>query len=373
MPFAVLSNDNDSGAGREFFRQLTKLLLEERELQADSRKICLANVSAPVACLIIKKIQGYNITLRLDGLYYYSYSKQFCSMLERHLGVHDLRSLNVFGYFFLLLDCCLNLRKNYRLFLKIILANRIIYQSAFSKSLFINYPGFAFFWTGMPSIIIPNGSRLRNEKEAVPGPNWPVRLASVASARRGNKGTREFLEICCELAADPKFRLSEVVLVGDILNGPQAGKMARLCRSLRSRGVRVTSTGQFKSFDAVCTDYALRDCIVIWLSRLDPCPNLFIEFLSAGCPAIFVDSGGNREIIGDAGYRIDLNDHNNLGYFCNLSLFSQNGNVDRAKVLVGVDHIMADFRGFSARSLERVRSEMSLEKVAFRYKQFLIT
>jgi glycosyltransferase involved in cell wall biosynthesis len=98
-----------------------------------------------------------------------------------------------------------------------------------------------------------------------------------------------FLRAAAELARE--FPRQRFIIVGD---GPLRADLERQATELKIAD-RVTFTGERRDVDVL-----LRDASLFWLtSRWEGMPNVVLEALSSGVPAIATDISGTRELIGD--------------------------------------------------------------------------
>jgi glycosyltransferase involved in cell wall biosynthesis len=154
------------------------------------------------------------------------------------------------------------------------LAHFTIYQSEFCKQLCLDY-GFntdeknsAVIYNGTdPSIFYP-GSRKRADSK--------TRFLSVSWSSNLNKGFPMLADLSNEF---------DVTFIG------------RWNEQINPQKIKIIQASMQAGVSEV-----MRDCdVLLHLSKYEACSNVIIEALSCGLPVIFDDSGGNREVVGDAG------------------------------------------------------------------------
>lgn len=110
-------------------------------------------------------------------------------------------------------------------------------------------------------------------------PSRKIRLISISWSTNPNKGGATYAWLGAHLDA----RRFEYTFVG---RSP-----------LRLEGINVIPAVDSSRLAALLRDHD----IYITASRHDPCSNALLEALSCGLPAIYLDSGGHRELAGQAG------------------------------------------------------------------------
>ena len=125
--------------GQRFFKQLVEHLVDRSLPLCKRPSVILFNISAPLTEIVREKIRGQKVVLRVDGLYFDKLNEEFLSRFIPPVAsflraVYSLPCLQELACNFAnFLD------RNFAPFLRICLADHVIYQSRFAQRLYQGY------------------------------------------------------------------------------------------------------------------------------------------------------------------------------------------------------------------------------------------
>jgi glycosyltransferase involved in cell wall biosynthesis len=173
-----------------------------------------------------------------------------------------------------------------------------IFQSAYSRDVFL-----AGGFSGAFSVI-HNGCDDELFNQMIP-PRW---------LRRGRRrdywnGSEPFRIVISSWSTDPNKGFDEYRRVDAALSGRrdlECWFVGRLPTGLRFRTIRAFAARPARRLAALLK----RAHVVLQLARQETCSNALIEGINCGLPAVYLDSGSNKEIAGEYGaeYHGDITD-----------------------------------------------------------------
>lgn len=118
-----------------------------------------------------------------------------------------------------------------------------------------------------------------------------------------------------------------------------------------------------QNFSTSCYD---RGGVFVHLSMIDACPNTVVEALCAGLPVVTTDSGGQVELVEDAGVIIPEKDRQTPPF----DLFHETP-VDLDRVELMVEHVLRDRLEYRKKAFRRGK-ELRLSRTAESYREVLV-
>lgn len=325
----------------------------------------LCNVSAPIRDVIGARLRGQEIVVRVDGVYQDRLSdafiEQFQSSAVRWVLKRGRRSARLVGP---LSDLANFANRNYGAIGRCLLADRIIYQSEFSRRLWSRY------FPSKTSTVILNGAhwngRLGNGAR-LPETGAPIELLTVYDDWKPAKRIDDLVRFVswCNQRAGVPVRLTILGFTGRfpstfdrfVIEGMTRSSWIRLEKPYPMRqGWPEESVGH-------CHAY-------ITFTYRDPCPNVVVEAMAAGLPVVAIRGGGVPEIVGDAGVLIDIDDDES-GHFSAARFESDFPEIDFEATLRAVREVVSRLTAYRELVASRFRSVLDIGVIAGQYARFL--
>lgn len=320
----------------------------------------LFNNSAPVALLIAARAAGKTVVLRVDGLYFDSLSPQFLRNTPR-FGRFWLQLLSRLNPNKMLINHAANLiNENWKVFLRMLFAHHIIYQSNYSKSVYQKY------FPKKTSTVIVNGSKL-TAQPADPTPKEQkdtghIRLVTIFDEWRPSKRMVDLINFV-RWAHESQGENIELTLLG------YTGQFGAHAPPDMARTVETSTCfktlPRFSDFSGAVRDSLLQSDLYVTFSYRDACPNVVVEAMAHGLPVVGLRSGGIPDIVGDAGILIASNDP---GDFFGPSRFESDfPKIDFDEALAAIKTVKSNISEYRAKVRRRFEDDLSIEVVARRY------
>ena len=262
-------------------------------------EVVLFNLSAPVMELIKARLRRQEIVLRLDGIYHDRLSDGFITEFRSGLFRAFLRlGMRLGSLREPMTEIANFVDRNFPIFIRILLADRFIYQSEYSKRCWSRY-----FPRRKHSVIV-NGARWNNDAPKC-APDDQIRLVTVYDDFRPAKRIDdlvEFIEWANENANVP-VHLS---ILG--FNGVFPKTYSERTKNLLGSSPYLDVMPRFSAITSGLVDVFKRSHAYVTFSFRDACPNTVVEAMAHGLPVVATTSGGLPDIVGDAGLLIPVAD-----------------------------------------------------------------
>lgn len=317
---------SNSTSGARFFRSIQ---IELRKLPNYSEKkysYVLINISSPLKRFFMYKLINKKLLLRVDGNYSYPISKGALkkSQYKIYRIIEFLSRIKIIKKLFInlskkdFINFLFNLQFNYSNYLKIFLANHIVYQSQFSKdchqSIFPN----------KNSTIINNSTPwkfnnlpLIKYKNAKGEQSKSILICTSFHRDRPLKGFGDLL-IQCETIKNKFKSLDLKLLIFGYVERSHVKTYSKIVldidKYLDKNRDWITTYPRFSNYSKELSTKLLAADAYITYAQQDPCPNIVLEVLSHGLPIIGCNSGGVPEIIRNCGEILYVNSHSQSKY-----------------------------------------------------------
>ena len=357
--FGFYFDPTKSTSGQRFFGALCRELARESVPLNQRPTAVLFNVSASIKAMIKSKFHRQKIILRIDGLYFDRLSPVFLATFNKPLRKvfslvlrHCPRAHDFLAHFANLIN------QNYGAFARILLADRIIYQSRFSRKVHERY------FPRKRYNIIMNGATFRGKdpSRAQSGAD-ALRLVTIHDEWKPAKRIHDLIEFV-RWAREKKKVPVQLTILG------YTGKLAA-CSPSRVKKIIETASfirtlPKFKSFDGEILDALCASDIYITFTYRDPCPNTVIEAMAHGLPVVGMASGGMPDIVGDAGVLLPSDDFAG-GFFSPHRYECDFPPIDFEQMLDAVLKVSSGLSTFRARVRKRFETDLAINVVADRY------
>jgi len=360
--FGVFFDPSKATSGQRFFQDLSCELSGEAIPLERKPNVVLFNVSASIKEILAAKRQGQKICLRIDGMYFDRLSPPFIASFNR-----PMRALLRFGtkwpavhdhlaFIANLID------QNYGAFARILLADRVIYQSVFSQTVHSRY------FPDRPFDIIVNGSAFRaNERPArATSIKGEIRLVTTYDDWKPSKRVHDVLAFV-RWARHVKGAPLRLTVLGYTGNVPACAPPEM--RSLLENTPYVDTIPRFKAYEGSVRDALFGSDLYITFTHKDPCPNAVVEAMAHGLPVVGVDSGGMPDIVGDAGILVP--EEGADAFFTSYRYECDFPSIDFDRVLAAVMTVASARMDFEARVATRFEADLNIDVVASRYAAVL--
>ncbi|KRC81724.1 glycosyltransferase [Sphingomonas sp. Root241] len=297
----------------------------------------------------------------MDGLY-------FDKLSDRHLRAFAwpvrlvLRGLRaVFGQKGLAADLANFISGNWSGFTRMLFADHIVYQSAYSREVYARY----FRWK--PSSVVVNGEQYQGgERVPVAAVDDPIRVVTVFDSWRPSKRMGETIEFV-RWANEVKGVPLAFTLLG--YTGRFSADTPSETREIVEGSRYIEALPPFASFDGAVGEVLQRADLYLTFSHRDACPNVVIESMARGLPVVAIDSGGMADIVGDAGILLPANDDGS--YFTAARYDGGFPPIAFEEVLQAVQAVAGNQSQFRAKVRQRFETDLDLALVADRYLKVL--
>lgn len=344
-------------SGQKFYSKLITALSKEALELVENPSVVLFNISAPIKEIIKAKIKGQKVVIRVDGLYFDRLSTPFISTFKWPLK--------------LFLKLCMKNKKFYRFgcfwanffnenlhaFARIIFANHIIYQSKFSHNIHSKW------FKGKPFTIINNGDEFKGIKN---NHTDEIRIVTIYDEWRPSKRVTDVIMFAkWANERNVKIRLSILGYTGVI---PQQSPNG--LRTLIESSNYIKTYPKFSSFTEEMEEVLYNsDCYMTFTYR-DACPNTVVEAMAYGLPVLGADSGGMKELVGDAGYLLK---NENMGneFYVPHRYESDFPPIDYEEVLTKVKEIKVKNNEYKGKVRRQFETHLGIQNIANEYSNLL--
>lgn len=361
--FDVFTDPLKSTSGQRFFNLLSKNLKAIEQPYNNNSLVILFNVSAPIGKILMAKLKRQKVVLRIDSLYFDKLSPEFLAKFPwlvrnfLNFGLLFPASHNFFAFFANFLS------ENYAAFIRIILADHVIYQSVFSHQIHSR------FFRRKPYSIIVNGAEFMGGElpNKIESGDEKIRVVTIYDEWRPSKRIHELIRFIKWANEEAQVPI-ELTIIG------YSGKTS-ICFSeddlfTLENELYIKRIPKFKTFTEELKHILLVSDLYLTFSFRDACPNTVVESMAFGLPVVAVASGGLLDIVGDAGVLIPGNDFEN-GFYCAHRYECDFPKVNYNAILEGVKEVIKNKEYYRMLVSKRFEDELSIEKVSEKYAAIL--
>lgn len=304
---------NQQGSGARFMSLLRKEIERTGDLGQSGVKRTLCNVNTTLISIIVLRILGHKVFIRIDGINSFPITYNFLTRktkLPAALIFTVLKLNNRSRMFNYVLHLFFNFAHNLRTFVKILLCHHVIYQSKFSLTCYQR------FFPNKKYSIINNGTKIYSDLKVLCPLTRKTKILISFHQNRPLKGTRDTLQF---LANYRKSRSDfEVTIIGyeaNVTEYDRTGKYFSFDDFVAENASWIKVIPKYKNYCRNLSSQIANHDFYLSLARFDPCPNLMLEMLGHGLPVIGCNSGGVPEIIRESGILIPVDDNQYMPYF----------------------------------------------------------
>ena len=339
-------------SGQRFFKNLSKELSKYNSV--DNPNIILFNISAPVKDIILAKLKLKKVIIRVDGIYFDKLSKNFISKFNFIFRILFRISLkfNLFVPFVTFLANFFN--QNYGGFIRMILADKIIYQSEFSKKVYKK------FFSKKKSEVILNGSYPKKISKITSKKN--INIIAVHDSVRPSKRIDEIIKFIEWNNNNNKLKIY-LNLIGYNRIFPNC--IPNNIIDLIDNSNFINIYPRFNEYNKDVKNLISKSDMGITFSYRDACPNAIIELMSFGLPFIYYDSGGLSEIIGDAGIGLKYTSPDK--YYTSHRFDNDFPHINYTDVLKAIIHLKMNSKQYEERVFNRFVKDLDMKVVTQKY------
>ncbi len=354
--------DGSKTSGARFYRALCHKINSSCGSSLSCSKIVLVNVYCPIKTIIYFRLTGKKVIMRVDGLWNDRISENF------------LAQMNIFWrYFFVLFKNSKALHTplshfanflydNYKVFLKIFISNRIIYQSNYSRQLYETY-------LHKKNTVILNAS------------TWE----SSTTLKRNAPDFKNKIKFCVIYSSAPLKGIYEAVKFVDWLNniknteaeltvlgfdGKKHPSAPKDFLDLIQKKTFVNLLSHFEELNQTHKKALFNSHFYLSFTRADNCPNALIESMAFGLPVIGLASGGVSEIVGKAGFLVPFDDFSDGYFFANRYEYP-NFDIPYEALFEGLKKLIDRYNYYCNEVEKRFQSELNLNQAASKYLSYL--
>ena len=259
--------------------------------------------------------------------------------------------------------CANFLSENYGAFIRIILADHVIYQSVFSQEIH------ARFFRRKPYSIIVNGAEYMGSKisKELEDDGEKIRVVTLYDEWRPSKRIHELIRFIKWANEEAQVPI-ELTIIG--YSGKTSVCFCKDDLFTLGNELYIKTIPKFKIFTEEMRLVLLSSDAYLTFSFRDACPNTVVESMAFGLPVVAVASGGLPDIVGDAGILIPGNDFEN-GFYCAHRFECDFPKVKYNEILQGVKIVIKNRKYYRGLVAKRFEDELSIEKVSRKYADVL--
>ena len=355
--FSFFRDPNVASSGNRFWMSVTDYLSKSENYDPHNYKYIYFNISAPIFVLIKQRLKGKKIILRVDGLYHEKFSEGCYSKLSSIFKVQFKLLEKVFGRGKLLSEYFNFLHHNMKLFPKIILAKKIVYQSEYSHQLYSRYFKFKEYQ------IINNGSPISPILETENVPSNIIKLVTVYDKYRSSKRIDEIVKFIEWANKKSKAQQFELTILGYDKNHHPKSFTNQIIHTIQTSNF-IKTQGRFNSLDELKEIYENQHFYLSFMFR-DNCPNVLVESYSLGLPVIAIQSGGIPDIMGKSG--IQLNDPTEFTHFSSFDLSFEFPDISYQDVYTTIFNSIEDYTILKEKTKAHFIENLEMNVVAKKY------
>lgn len=364
--FGVFFDPGKVTSGQRFFHNLFRELSGEAVALEDRPSVVLFNVSASIRELLKAKRRGQKILLRIDGMYVDRLSQRFLDTFSwpirtlLALGLKWRRAQDPLAFVANLLN------QNYGAFARILLADRLVYQSAYSQRVHSR------FFPRKPFSIVVNGAPFRGRERPVrPGSGEGATIRVVTTYDEWNPAKRVHDVVrFVQWARETKGVALELTVLGYTGRIPEC--VPHETRPLLEHTPYIRTLPRFTQYDGAVSDALFASDLYLTFTHRDSCPNVVIEAMAHGLPVVGVESGGMPDIVGEAGVLVPT-DNAADSFYTSYRHECDFPKVDFEGVLAGILTVSSRREVFEARVAARFETVLGIGVAAERYAAILRT
>lgn len=361
--FGVYFDPTKKTSGQRFFFGLCQTLAGKTVPLENRPRAILFNVSASLEEIVKAKLRGQKVVLRVDGLYFDRLSPAFLATFRwplreiLALGLRYPMSHDFFAFWANLIS------RNYGSFVRIFLADHIIYQSKFSQQVYRRY------FPGKPWNIIVNGSKPEygEENRNEPTRNDEIQLVTIFDEFRPSKRIADIV-FFVQWARNIKNIPLRLTILGYTEKFPDC--VPAEVKTMIEKSTSIRSLPQFEKFDGPFRAVLHESDSYLTFTYRDACPNTVVESMAHGLPVVGIASGGVPDIVGDAGALMPMDDFSS-GFYSGHRYECDFPPIDFEQVLELIMKVVGNLAEYRERVRRRFIDDLSIEVVAERYAEVM--
>ncbi|MFN3665677.1 MAG: glycosyltransferase [Sediminibacterium sp.] len=358
--FDVYNNDSAKTSGQRFFSDLCSRLTNRwRPDEEANPSVILFNVSAPLKLMIHAKLRGKKVVVRIDSLYFDRLSPAFIQTFPR-----PVRPVLRIGLRWKATHDCLAflanfLNRNYGAFLRLLIADAVIYQSKFSERIYDRY-----FRYKKREVIVNGASYKGQECNFV---KEGINIALIYDQGRPSKRIFDIVKFI-EWANETKHEDIHLTILGYTGIIPE-GVSSDLKSIIASKSY-IKTHDRFSEYDYKISRIMYESDMYISFSYRDGCPNVVVEAMAHGLPVVGLASGGVPDIVGDAGILIAIDDFAE-GFYSAHRFEDDFPPFSLEEMLDAIKTVKANNRLFRQKVRLRFTNELEMDIVVNKYARAL--
>lgn len=355
--YGIYFDPQKNTSGQKFYSKLIRALSRETLDLVQKPSVVLFNISAPIKEILKAKMKGQKVVIRVDGLYFDRLSAPFVNTFKWPLRPFfrlcmKNKQFYQFGCFWANF-----FNENLHAFVRIIFANHIIYQSKFSHNIHRKW------FKRKPFTIINNGDEFKGINN---NHTDEIRIVTIYDEWRPSKRVTDvimFAKWAHERNAN--IRLSILGYTGVI---PQQSP-SRI-RTIIENSSYIKTYPKFSSFTEEMEKVLYNsDCYLTFTYR-DACPNTVIEAMAYGLPVLAADSGGMKELVGDAGYLLK-SDYMDNDFYVPHRYENDFPPIDYEEVLTMITEIKSKNNEYKRKVRREFETHLGIMNIANEYSNVL--
>ena len=360
--FSVYHEPGTSTSGRRFFSNLAEGLSKHAVPLSDLPAAVLFNISAPLRKILTARLCGQVVVLRVDGLYADFLSPAFIATFRWPMRLLLSAALKRGGARGRLAHFANFLNENWTGFARICLANRIVYQSEFSREVHQR------FFPSKPFDVIVNGSFYVGKNGTHRASGDAINLVTIYDEFRPQKRMQDLVRFV-EWARQVKQVPVNLAILG--YTGKWPASVSAEVKRFVEGAPYIKTLPRFGSFEGEAARLLGDADMYATFTFRDSCPNAVVEAMAFGLPVLALDSGGVPDIVGDAGELIPSGDDDSDFFFsgryeCDFPP------ICFETVLAALLKVHADLPRYRARVRARFADQLEMSVVVSKYRRTML-